>query len=283
VQRPRQKSPHSSIEILHLQRSIRRMEAASKKIMLERLREEWTEIADASVYRELELEKQMWMLTALRSFDGRRNIDGSRCGTPVFGEQRGLHRIVEGRSERRRRRGVNERGKVLSLYENHGQYTHCYMVADTLADIRLSVSIIAGSHGGQRSRDAPSLDSSVISKAIPKCFAAHSTERNNKFTVCLRYFQQRSCFLFAISSSFVFHSSSFERVPSCACFGPCSSTTITNTDPFPGRELRTSFSSAFRYAYTSCRSKRWISSSDRSGSLTPPGNTRSPPADLVGR
>lgn len=88
--------------------------------MLERLREEWTETADASVYRELELEKQMWMLTALRSFDGRRTIDGSRCGTPVYGEQRGLQRIVEGRSDRRRRRG-QQRGKVLSLYENHGQ------------------------------------------------------------------------------------------------------------------------------------------------------------------
>ncbi|KUJ21433.1 uncharacterized protein LY89DRAFT_577391 [Mollisia scopiformis] len=96
IQKPRLKSPPTSAEILHLQRSIRRMEAASKKIMLERLREEWTEIADASVYRELELEKQMWMLTALRSFDGRRSIDGSRCGTPVW-----------------------HRGKVLSLFENH--------------------------------------------------------------------------------------------------------------------------------------------------------------------
>lgn len=97
------------------------MEAASKKIMLERLREEWTEIADASVYRELELEKQMWMLTALRSFDGHKSIDGLRCRTPVFGEPRGLHRIVEGRSERRKRVFVTkQRGKVLSLYENHG-------------------------------------------------------------------------------------------------------------------------------------------------------------------
>ena len=41
------------------------MEAASDKIVVERLKEEWVEVADASVYRELELEKQLWMLSAL--------------------------------------------------------------------------------------------------------------------------------------------------------------------------------------------------------------------------
>ncbi|CZT50540.1 uncharacterized protein RSE6_11547 [Rhynchosporium secalis] len=53
-------------EIAHLQRSIRLMEAASSKIVLERLKEKWAEVADASIYRELEIEKQMWMLSALR-------------------------------------------------------------------------------------------------------------------------------------------------------------------------------------------------------------------------
>ncbi|KAG9230501.1 hypothetical protein BJ875DRAFT_384971 [Amylocarpus encephaloides] len=42
------------------------MEAAGSKIILERLKEEWVEAAEASVYRELELEKQRWMLFALR-------------------------------------------------------------------------------------------------------------------------------------------------------------------------------------------------------------------------
>ena len=41
----------SPVEIQLLRRSIRRMEAASPKIVLERLKEEWVEVADASVYR----------------------------------------------------------------------------------------------------------------------------------------------------------------------------------------------------------------------------------------
>ncbi|RKF78807.1 hypothetical protein GcC1_052002 [Golovinomyces cichoracearum] len=54
-------------EITYLQGRIQMMEAASSKIVLERLKEEWNEIADASVYRGLELEKQLWMLKALRT------------------------------------------------------------------------------------------------------------------------------------------------------------------------------------------------------------------------
>lgn len=56
----------SAPQAMHLQRHIRRMEAANPKIMLERLREEWTEVADPAIYQELELEKQLWMLTALK-------------------------------------------------------------------------------------------------------------------------------------------------------------------------------------------------------------------------
>lgn len=89
------------------------MEAASKKIILERLREEWTEVADASVYRELELEKQMWMLTALRSFGGRRSFDGVRPREERIGSRQG----ADGRSG-----GHDIEGsKVLSLFENHGR------------------------------------------------------------------------------------------------------------------------------------------------------------------
>ncbi|CZR67390.1 uncharacterized protein PAC_17289 [Phialocephala subalpina] len=107
----RRKSPTTSPEILQLQRSMRRMGAASKKIILERLREEWTEVADASVYRELELEKQMWMLTALRSLDGRRSLDGVRPGEERSGSQQG--------EERRSSTSGIEGSKVLSLFENH--------------------------------------------------------------------------------------------------------------------------------------------------------------------
>ncbi|TVY49783.1 hypothetical protein LCER1_G008132 [Lachnellula cervina] len=89
----RQVSP--ILEVTHLQRSIRRMEAASPRIILERLKEEWLEIADASVYRELELEKQLWMLSALRS----------------------LRKSSETPTEENNRPSAT--AKALSLYENH--------------------------------------------------------------------------------------------------------------------------------------------------------------------
>merc|ERR1711977_416439 len=73
IKERRHKVPTS--EIAHLQRSIRRMEAASSKIVLERLKEQWVEVADASVYRELELEKQLWMLTALRTLENKSHSD----------------------------------------------------------------------------------------------------------------------------------------------------------------------------------------------------------------
>lgn len=87
----RSKTP--TVEMEQLNRSIRRMEAASDWIILERLKEEWTKIADASVYRDLEQEKQLWMLTALR--------------------RRRVSQIQE----------LAEPGaaKVLSLYESHGK------------------------------------------------------------------------------------------------------------------------------------------------------------------
>ena len=83
-----------------LQRSIRRMEAASSKIILERLKEEWMEVADASIYRELELEKQRWMLFALR------DLKTTRLGGCE--DSRTVQVSTSGAT------------KVLSLYENHG-------------------------------------------------------------------------------------------------------------------------------------------------------------------
>ncbi|KAF4612826.1 hypothetical protein G7Y89_g15546 [Cudoniella acicularis] len=53
-------------ELTHVQLSIRRMEAANSKIILEHLKEEWADGIDENLYRELELEKHRWMLFALR-------------------------------------------------------------------------------------------------------------------------------------------------------------------------------------------------------------------------
>ncbi|KAJ8065324.1 hypothetical protein OCU04_006014 [Sclerotinia nivalis] len=94
--RGRNRSPSNS-EQTHLQMNIRKMEAASNKIILERLKEEWMQVADASVYRELELEKQLWMLTALRA----------------------INRVARTRDASQTLTGAPQVGKMLSLYENH--------------------------------------------------------------------------------------------------------------------------------------------------------------------
>lgn len=88
-------------ELSHLQRSIRRMESASPKIILERLKEEWLEVADASVYRELELEKQLWMLTALQGLKKKKSKGIIEQLKVVSLETNAI--------------------KMLSLYENHGE------------------------------------------------------------------------------------------------------------------------------------------------------------------
>jgi hypothetical protein len=94
---PRQRPP--PVELQLLQRNIRRMEAASPKIILERLKEEWVEVVDASVYRELELEKQLWMLSALRSLKKKSSMTHeSDTNVPA-----------------------SSIAKTLSLYENHGR------------------------------------------------------------------------------------------------------------------------------------------------------------------
>jgi hypothetical protein len=85
------------------------MEAASNKIILERLKEEWVQVADASVYRELELEKQLWMLTALRA----------------------INRVARIRDASRALRGSLQLGKMLSLYENHGKCSLCSFPSHT--------------------------------------------------------------------------------------------------------------------------------------------------------
>jgi hypothetical protein len=76
------------------------MDAASPKIILERLKEEWIGMADASIYRELELERQLWMLAALRALhaEGTSGPDGQAVESAALASR-----------------------KVLSLYENKGK------------------------------------------------------------------------------------------------------------------------------------------------------------------
>lgn len=51
-------------ELTRFQRFIRRMESAGPKIILDRLKEEWSNPVDEKMCDEMELEKQLWVLTA---------------------------------------------------------------------------------------------------------------------------------------------------------------------------------------------------------------------------
>lgn len=99
----RRKQP--PLELSHLQRSIQRMDAASSKIVLERLKEDWLEVADASVYRELELEKQLWMLTALQHLKNKSSMNLTDHRKSISLDK------------------ATAATKMLSLYENHGKTT----------------------------------------------------------------------------------------------------------------------------------------------------------------
>lgn len=50
----------------HFQRFVRRMESAGPRIILERLKEEWDLPGDRAMSDELQLEKQLWTLTAIQ-------------------------------------------------------------------------------------------------------------------------------------------------------------------------------------------------------------------------
>jgi len=93
------------LELTHLQRSIRRMHAASSKILLERLQEEWLHVTDASMYRELELEKQLWLLISL--------LHLRRQGEPIQTGDIYSDEVHEGQPS----------NTMLSLYENHGMFS----------------------------------------------------------------------------------------------------------------------------------------------------------------
>lgn len=78
------------------------MEAAGPKLNFERLNEEWVEALDDSVNQELELEKQLWMLSALQSFNRKKTL-------PQQVNSLALENFPS--------------TKALSLYENQGQHS----------------------------------------------------------------------------------------------------------------------------------------------------------------
>ncbi|KAH8601921.1 hypothetical protein B0O99DRAFT_589087 [Bisporella sp. PMI_857] len=94
INRPLPEPPRPENSAIRLR--VRRMEAASSKIILQRLVEEWDDDEDEAIYNELEFEKQLWMLVGLRY----------------------LRKRADSRSQGRLN-GPLEPCKVLSLYENH--------------------------------------------------------------------------------------------------------------------------------------------------------------------
>lgn len=56
----------SPVELMRFQRFIRRMESAGPKIILDRVKEEWTNPVDEEACEEMILEKQLWVLTAFQ-------------------------------------------------------------------------------------------------------------------------------------------------------------------------------------------------------------------------
>lgn len=86
----------------HLSHQIKRMAAASGKIMLERLTEEWDQVTDAVFYKDIMFEKQLWLLTALALLER-----GGRPYTP---------RTIEEDEE-------EDGWRVLSLFESKASFT----------------------------------------------------------------------------------------------------------------------------------------------------------------
>jgi hypothetical protein len=97
----------SSSYSTHLQQHIRRMEAANPKIILERIKEEWTEVED-TVYKELEFEKHLWMLTGLKYLAKRSVNTRKAVGDPEEQD------IIT-------KKTFSMTSKVLSLFENQGK------------------------------------------------------------------------------------------------------------------------------------------------------------------
>ena len=78
------------------------MAEADPATMLERLREPWEDMTGSRHYREVEMERKRWMLTALYHLDEASDTNRQRAPAPrpPRGEQR----------------------KVLALHESHGRH-----------------------------------------------------------------------------------------------------------------------------------------------------------------
>lgn len=86
------------------------MESAGPKIILDRLKEEWNDPVDEEADEELQLEKQLWVLTALQL----QTLDkSSQPSQAAFGQ---LLRLP----------GMNSRRKILELYGNLGRVPISY-------------------------------------------------------------------------------------------------------------------------------------------------------------
>ncbi len=66
-------SSSMALDLAGMQREVKRMAAASAHIVLLRLKEEWGTATDAALYKELEMEKKRWMLSALHNMDPTRD------------------------------------------------------------------------------------------------------------------------------------------------------------------------------------------------------------------
>jgi hypothetical protein len=205
------------------------MEAASKKIMLERLREEWTDVVDPSVYCEMELEKQMWMLTALRSFDGPGGLDRLGTGISVFEEGIGKRRETGERGGNLGRREREESRKVLSLFENHGKRARgpciCGWWYMRETDEKYSVGILSCSYDSPGNRAASPLYITTIPETVSTYHASDRSERHTALAICIKHIQHCARSLLTLSPPFLFHSNRTEGVPSRAHLSSSSTTT----------------------------------------------------------
>ncbi|TDZ21456.1 hypothetical protein Cob_v005640 [Colletotrichum orbiculare MAFF 240422] len=96
-----------SMDLNGMQREVRRMAAASTSIRLLRLKEVWGDTTDASLYKELEMEKKRWMLSSLHGIDQPADAERTKVAP---------HKITPAKAK-----------KVLALYES--QATTSYLAA----------------------------------------------------------------------------------------------------------------------------------------------------------
>lgn len=91
-----------AINLQDMERELTRMEAASHKEILERLRERWGSSKDAHLYQELEMNKKRWMLSALYTMDTDVDNDSSKPSSQKIAAKRA--------------------DKVLVIHENKGEF-----------------------------------------------------------------------------------------------------------------------------------------------------------------